>query len=71
MPNWAKTAELCRTHGMSEATIYTGRAKIGGMHVPDAKRLKQLQHENVRLQRLLAVSLPDLAALKDMLSRKM
>ncbi|MQV83529.1 transposase, partial [Sinorhizobium medicae] len=48
----AKTAELCRKHGMSEATFYAWKAKFGGMDVSDAKRLKVLEEENARLKRL-------------------
>lgn len=66
----AKTAELCRKHGMSEATFYAWKAKFGGMEVSDAKRLKILEEENARLKRLLAEAMLDQAALKDLLSRK-
>lgn len=66
----AKTAELCRRHGISSATFYAWKAKFGGMEVSDAKRLKVLEDENARLKRLLAESLLDQAALKDLLSRK-
>lgn len=66
----AKTAELCRKHGMSEATFYAWKAKFGGMDVSDAKRLKVLAEENARLKRLLAEAMLDQAALKDLLSRK-
>lgn len=66
----AKTAELCRKHGMSEATFYAWKAKFGGMDVSDAKRLKVLEEENARLKRLLAEAMLDQAALKDLLSRK-
>ncbi|KSV61545.1 hypothetical protein N182_13285 [Sinorhizobium sp. GL2] len=66
----AKTAELCRKHGMSEATFYAWKAKFGGMEVSDAKRLKVLEEENARLKRLLAEAMLDQAALKDLLSRK-
>lgn len=66
----AKTAELCRRHGISSATFYAWKAKFGGMDVSDAKRLKTLEEENARLKRLLAESLLDQAALKDLLSRK-
>ncbi len=66
----AKTAELCRKHGMSEATFYAWKAKFGGMDVSDAKRLKVLEEENTRLKRLLAEAMLDQAALKDLLSRK-
>jgi len=67
----AKTAELCRRHGISSATFYAWKAKFGGMDVSDAKRLKALEEENGRLKRLLAESLLDQAALKDLLSRKL
>ena len=66
----AKTAELCRRHGISSATFYAWKAKFGGMEVSDAKRLRALEDENARLKRLLAESLLDQAALKDLLSRK-
>jgi putative transposase len=66
----AKTAELCRRHGISSATFYAWKARFGGMEVSDAKRLKALEEENARLKRLLAESLLDQAALKDLLSRK-
>tara|TARA_R110002020_G_C15654750_1_gene716106 strand:+ start:65 stop:331 length:267 start_codon:yes stop_codon:yes gene_type:complete len=66
----AKTAELCRRHGIGSATFYAWKAKFGGMEVSDAKRLKALEDENARLKRLLAESLLDQAALKDLLSRK-
>ena len=66
----AKTAELCRRHGISSATFFAWKSKFGGMEVSDAKRLKALEEENARLKRLLAESLLDQAALKDLLSRK-
>ena len=66
----AKTAELCRRHGISSATFYAWKARFGGMDISDAKRLKALEDENARLKRLLAESLLDQAALKDLLSRK-
>ena len=46
--------ELCRKHGFSEASYYLWRSKFGGMEVSDAKRLKALEAENVRLKKLLA-----------------
>ena len=66
----AKTADLCRRHGISSATFYAWTATLGGMEVSDAKRLKALEELNARLKRLLAESLLDQAALKDLLSRK-
>jgi len=65
-----KPAELCRKHGIAEATYYNWKAKFVGMTVSDAQRLKELEQENNKLKRLLAESMPDNAALKDLLSRK-
>jgi putative transposase len=65
-----KVSELCRKHGISEATLYNWKAKFGGMTVSDAQRLKALEAENGKLKRLLAESLLDNAALKDVVSRK-
>ena len=47
----AKTAELCRRHGISNQTFYVWRKKYGRMDVSDAKRLKQLEDENRRLKK--------------------
>ena len=58
----AKTAELCRRHGISSATFYAWKAKFGGMDVSDAKRLKALKGENGHLKQLLAEYLLDQAA---------
>jgi putative transposase len=66
----AKTAELCRKHGISEATFYNWKSKFGGMDVSEAKRLKSLETENGKLKRLLADAMLDNAALKDLLSKK-
>ena len=66
-----KVAELCRKHGISDATYYNWKAKFGGMTVSDAQRLKALEAENARLKRLLAESMLDNAALKDVLGRKL
>ncbi|MDZ4387350.1 MAG: transposase, partial [Moraxellaceae bacterium] len=49
--------DLCRQHGFSEASYYVWRNKYGGMSVPDAKRLKDLETENARVKKLLAESL--------------
>ena len=66
----AKTADLCRKHGISEATFYNWKSKFGGLGVSEAKRLKQLEGENARLKKLLADSMLDNAALKDLLAKK-
>ena len=62
-------ADLCRKHGMSDASFYKWRAKYGGMEVSDAKRLRQLESENAKLKRLLADAMLDKAALEDVLSK--
>jgi putative transposase len=66
----AKTAEVCRKHGISGATFYKWKAKFGGMDVSDARRLKALEEENAKLKRLLADAMLDNVALKDLLSKK-
>jgi putative transposase len=62
------TAEVCRKHGISSATLWL--AKFGGLEVSDAKRLRQLEDENAKLKRLLADAMLNAAALKDLLSKK-
>lgn len=61
----AKTADLARRHGVSEATIYNWKSKYGGLEVSDARRLRQLEQENTRLKKLLADSMLDNAMLKE------
>ena len=64
-----KTAEVCRKHGISQNTFYKWKAKLGGLDVSDARKLKSLETENARLKRLLADALLDSAALKDLLGK--
>ena len=63
-------ASICREHAISEGTFYRWKSKYGGMEVHEATRLRQLEHENARLKKLLAESMLDNAALKDVLSKK-
>ncbi len=63
-------AELCRKHGMSDASFYTWRSKYGGMEVSEAKRLRHLEEENRKLKRLLAEAMLEKDALADIVSRK-
>lgn len=63
-------AELCRRHGFSDASFYTWRAKFGGMTVPDAKRLKELEVENNRLKKLLAESMLENEVTREALRKK-
>jgi putative transposase len=62
-------AEICRRHGISDATFYTWRAKYGGLEVSDAKRLKALEEENRKLKKLLAEQMLDAATLREMLGK--
>ena len=66
----AKTADLCRKHGISSATFYKWKARYGGLEVSDARRLKALEDENARLKKLLAEAMLDNAMLKDIASKK-
>jgi putative transposase len=66
----AKTGELARKHGISEATLYNWKAKYGGMDVSEAKRLRMLEDENRKLKKLLAESMLDNSALKELLAKK-
>ena len=63
-------ADLCRKHGVSDASIYNRKARFGGMDVSEARRLKSLEDENARLKRLLADAMLDNAALKDLVGKK-
>ncbi|PTX58601.1 putative transposase [Sulfitobacter mediterraneus] len=61
--------ELCRRHGVSDATFYKWRSKFGGMEVPDVKKLKSLEAENAKLKKLLAEQMMDVSTLKEMLGK--
>ncbi|RAK25645.1 putative transposase [Falsochrobactrum ovis] len=64
------TAEVCRKHGISSASIYKYKAKYSGMDVSDARKLKALEDENAKLKKLLAETMLDIAILKDVASKK-
>ena len=66
----AKTADLARKHGVSEATLYNWKSKYGGLEVSEAKRLRALEDENGRLKRLLADAMLDNAMLREIGSKK-
>ena len=61
--------ELCRKHGISDATFYKWRSKYDGMEVSDARRLKSLEAENAKLKKMLAEQMLDVATLKEMLGK--
>ena len=64
-----RMAELCRKHGISDATLYKWKAKYGGLGVSEAARLRALEDENRRLKKLLAEAVLDNTALKDLLAK--
>lgn len=65
-----KTAEVCRKHGISDATYYKWKAKYGGLEVSEARRLRQLEDENRRLKQMVAEQALDNQALKTVLAKK-
>jgi putative transposase len=64
-----KTADVCRRHGISDATFYNWKAKYGGMEVSDAKKLRALESENAKLKKLLAEAELDKAMMKELLRK--
>jgi putative transposase len=65
-----KVKDLCRKHGFSEPSYYAWKAKFGGMGVSDAKRLKELESENAKLKKLLANSMLEVDAMREVLRGK-
>lgn len=66
----AATADVCRKHGISSATLYKWKARYGGLEVSDARRLKVLEAENAKLKKLLAEAMLDNVMLKDVAAKK-
>ena len=66
----AATGDVCRRHGISNATFYKWKAKYGGLDVSEARRLKVLEDENAKLKKLLAEAMLDNAMLKDISTKK-
>jgi len=62
-------SDVCRKHGVSDATFYKWRSRYGGMEVSDARRLKALEEENRWLKKLLAETMLDASTLKEMLTK--
>jgi putative transposase len=65
----AKVAELCRKHGISDATFYNWRSRYGGLEVSELRRLRQLEEENRKLKGIVADQALDIRALKDVLAK--
>lgn len=66
----APVAELCRKHGVSDASIYKWKARLGGLEVSEAKRLRALEDENAKIKRMQADAMLGIVALKDLLAKK-
>jgi putative transposase len=66
----AKTADVCRKHGISAATFHKFKSKFGGMAVSDPRRLKASEDENARPKKLLAEQMLDNAILNDAAAEK-
>ena len=66
----AKTGELCRQHGISDATFYKWTAKYSGMEASDLKKMRIMEDENRRLKQMVADLSLDNQALKAVLTKK-
>jgi putative transposase len=66
----APVVEVAKKHGISDATIYTWRKRFGKLEPVDVKRLRQLEHENGRLKKLLAERVMDIEILKEVAAKK-
>lgn len=65
-----KVADICREHGISQATFYGWKRKYGGMGVSELKRMKELEAENARLKRMFADLSLENRAMKDLIEKK-
>jgi len=66
-----RVAEICREHGISDATFYNWKAKYGGMAVSEVRRMKALETENQQLKKLVAEQALSIQALKEVLGKKL
>lgn len=62
-------SELCRKHGISDASYYKWKAKYAGLEISDLRRLRQLEEENRRLKTMVAEQALDIQALKAVASK--
>jgi putative transposase len=63
--------EICRKHGISDATYYNWKSKYGGMSASDLKRIKELESENAKLKRMYADMALENRAMKDLIEKKL
>jgi len=66
-----KIGELCRKHGISDATYYQWKSKYGGMEASDLKRVRELEAENAKLKRMYAELALENTAMKDLIAKKL
>ena len=66
-----KVSDLCRKHGISDATYYTWKSKYGGMEASDLKRVKELESENAKLKRMYADLALENTAMRDQIAKKL
>jgi putative transposase len=65
----AKVEELCRRKGISQGTFFRWRSKYSGVGIPEVKRMRELEHDNSRLMRLLATRDLEIDAMKQVLKK--
>ena len=63
--------EICRKHGISDATYYNWKSKYGGMSASELKRLREMEMENAKLKRMYADLALENTALKDLIDKKL
>lgn len=63
--------DVCRKHGISDATYYTWKSKYGGMEASDLKRMKEMENENAKLKRMYADLALENAAMKELITKKL
>ncbi len=66
-----KVKDLCRKHGMSDATYYKWKSRYGGMEASDLKRVRELEAENAKLKRMYADLALENTAMKDVIAKKL
>lgn len=66
-----KVSDICREHGISDATFYNWKSKYGGMQISDVKKMKDLETENARLKRMYAEISMVNDALKELIEKKL
>jgi putative transposase len=66
-----KVQDICRQHGISDATYYKWKSKYGGLEASDIKRLREVETENSKLKRMFADLALENRALKDLIEKKL